>query len=432
MMLRRRFLHSAALCLLLTSGGADAQVSGSTSRGGAGGGTPGGSAGQIQTNASGTFGGVTVNGDAALDTGTGAVTVTKTNGTPLGTGATNNSSGASGVVGSAVGGFTPGDFLVAKDIAGSYGDGGPVPFLNYRQGFQPSNDAVTAAALDFASGVATDSTGTVSLSFSNPAASTLTGSVTSGATSGAVASAVGLAPGLQVTIAGAGVSGANLTTYLTGVSGSTVTWKTATSTTVSGPAFTPTGVCVVDLTVAGPGGLDTGSVAAATSYHDFIIGGAAVPTTCMASASLTAPTATGYSRFRHIASVNTKSASAVPNVFTSFVNEAGGWDILFNTPIADASAVTISTAGASQTLGSIPTGIALEPKFSWLTISGSTTFFCNTPGTTDSSPLLAGAGFAIALVGMRTNTSGQLACKGASASFTFTILTRGYRIPLVP
>lgn len=53
-----------------------------------GGGSPGGSSGQVQYNNSGAFGGFTLGGDATLNTGTGALTVTKTNGTAFGSLAT--------------------------------------------------------------------------------------------------------------------------------------------------------------------------------------------------------------------------------------------------------------------------------------------------------------------------------------------------------
>lgn len=52
-----------------------------TSGGGGGGGSPGGTNGQVQYNAFGSFGGFTVGGDGTLNTTTGALTVTKTNGT---------------------------------------------------------------------------------------------------------------------------------------------------------------------------------------------------------------------------------------------------------------------------------------------------------------------------------------------------------------
>ncbi len=74
-----------------------------------GGGTPGGTSGQVQYNNAGAFGGFTVGGDGTLNTGTGALTVTKINGsTPgaaalLGVGAGLSSSGGNIVLGDGVG-----------------------------------------------------------------------------------------------------------------------------------------------------------------------------------------------------------------------------------------------------------------------------------------------------------------------------------------
>ena len=52
-----------------------------------GAGTPGGTSGQSQYNNAGAFGGYTMSGDATLNTSTGAITVTKSSGTPFGTAA---------------------------------------------------------------------------------------------------------------------------------------------------------------------------------------------------------------------------------------------------------------------------------------------------------------------------------------------------------
>lgn len=62
------------------------------------------------------------------------------------------------------------------------------------------------------------------------------GSVSSGATSCTVVSVTGIAINDRIQIAGVGVGGANLRTMVTNVSGSVITWQTATSTTASAPA----------------------------------------------------------------------------------------------------------------------------------------------------------------------------------------------------
>lgn len=76
--------------------------------GGGGGGTPGGTSGQVQYNNAGSFGGFTVNGDGTLNTSTGALVVTSTNGTAFAASATVNALNASninsGILGVAEGG----------------------------------------------------------------------------------------------------------------------------------------------------------------------------------------------------------------------------------------------------------------------------------------------------------------------------------------
>ncbi len=63
----------------------------------AGGGTPGGSSGQIQYDNAGSFGGFTMGGDATLVTSTGVITVTKTSGTAFAASATTDTTNASNI-----------------------------------------------------------------------------------------------------------------------------------------------------------------------------------------------------------------------------------------------------------------------------------------------------------------------------------------------
>jgi predicted RecA/RadA family phage recombinase len=64
---------------------------------GSGGGPPGGSSGQIQFNAAGSFGGFAASGDATVNTSTGVVTVTKTNGTAFAPSATTDTTNATNI-----------------------------------------------------------------------------------------------------------------------------------------------------------------------------------------------------------------------------------------------------------------------------------------------------------------------------------------------
>ena len=64
---------------------------------GGGGGSPGGTSGQVQYNNAGSFAGFTVSGDGTLDTSTGALTVTKTNGTSFAASATTDTTNANNI-----------------------------------------------------------------------------------------------------------------------------------------------------------------------------------------------------------------------------------------------------------------------------------------------------------------------------------------------
>ena len=85
---------------------ATASDTGFTCTGCGGGGTPGGSSGQVQYNNAGAFGGFTVGGDGTLVPTTGVLTVTKSGGVPFGTAAFSNTGTAGATIPLNNGGFT--------------------------------------------------------------------------------------------------------------------------------------------------------------------------------------------------------------------------------------------------------------------------------------------------------------------------------------
>lgn len=64
---------------------------------GGGGGSPGGTTGQVQYNNAGSFGGFTASGDATINTSTGAISVSKTGGTSFAASATTDTTSASNI-----------------------------------------------------------------------------------------------------------------------------------------------------------------------------------------------------------------------------------------------------------------------------------------------------------------------------------------------
>lgn len=85
--------------------------------------TPGGSSGQVQYNNGGALGGFTLGGDATLNTTTGVLTVTKTNGVAFGPAATGTRSGNTTVFATTSGTLTNGN-CVKFDSAGNLVDAG--------------------------------------------------------------------------------------------------------------------------------------------------------------------------------------------------------------------------------------------------------------------------------------------------------------------
>lgn len=124
---------------------------------------PGGSSGQVQFNNAGAFGGFTVGGDATLNTGTGALTVTKSNGTSFGTAAFVNTGTSGGTVpllntldvfsggihyikdGSAS--FSPIYDTGTPFTGGSATTNWPQVYFDYNTGNEPSWDAAGAGTL---------------------------------------------------------------------------------------------------------------------------------------------------------------------------------------------------------------------------------------------------------------------------------------------
>lgn len=144
-----------------------------------GGGSPGGTNGQIQYNNSSSFGGFTVGGDGTLNTSTGSLAVTKTNGTSFATSATTDTTNASnissGTLAAARGGAGTNNGILQANGSGTVG----TVTLDASLTYSGTTLSRTAQTKTLATWVVTNpsgiTTGVQTLQLQVPVASTVTG-----------------------------------------------------------------------------------------------------------------------------------------------------------------------------------------------------------------------------------------------------------------
>jgi hypothetical protein len=175
----KRTLSSLLYALMLTSALGQTAPLGPNGVGNNGGsGTPGGTNGQVQYNNSGAFGGFTVGGDGSLNTGTGALTVTKTNGTTFGALATITP--GTGIATALTNGFGSTSTTIAQGNDARFPTGnwptttGNLNFLNFNGIGGAPQDSGTSWANPGAFGTGTPNTGAFT-SISVSGITTLTG-----------------------------------------------------------------------------------------------------------------------------------------------------------------------------------------------------------------------------------------------------------------
>jgi hypothetical protein len=191
---------------------------------------------------------------------------------------------------------------------------------------------------------------------------------------------------------------------------------------------------VVDFTVNGAGGLDTGSITSSSWYAILLItgsSGTSVMATKETAGSAISPTMpSGYTYYRYIGSVKTDGSShllAFTQFGQTFYWAAQPHDL-------NSGAATVATL----TTLSVPLGINVTPiitatqqinnnavLYIWSPSYGSTA-----PAGFFSNPGLSGP-VSFSFNSFVTNTSGQLYYKVSSASFTLDIYTTGWIDPHV-
>ena len=180
------------------------------------------------------------------------------------------------------------------------------------------------------------------------------------------------------------------------------------------------------------GGLDTGTVAANTWYHVYLIKRLDTGVVDLIfSLSASAPTLpANYTIYRRIGSIRTNASSQ----WTAFVQK--GDEFLWVTPLNDVSAFPTSTALSGLTL-TVPTGVKVWAKFIgllvWGSVGGQSVFSDpDTPHLSSASPafyhvFVSAAGQQSPMdLTICTNTSAQVICSSQAAGCTIYVNTYGW------
>jgi hypothetical protein len=167
-----------------------------------GGGTPGGSSGQIQFDNAGAFGGFTASGDATINTSTGAVSVTKTGGTAFAPSATTDTTNASNITsGTLASGRLPA--ISASSITTGTLPAAQLPTTGVSAS-SITTGTLPAAQLPALSGAVVSAGGTGVTTFGTIAATTLLGNAT-----GATAAPTAIPLGANLSIVGGALTAAS-------------------------------------------------------------------------------------------------------------------------------------------------------------------------------------------------------------------------------
>jgi hypothetical protein len=184
----------------------------------------------------------------------------------------------------------------------------------------------------------------------------------------------------------------------------------------------------------GNGALDTGSIAASTWYHVFLISNSTASTVdVLISLSLTPALPTGFTLFRRLGSMLTNGSSD----WTLFIQV--GNEFLWSVPAADIAVTNLATTATLFTL-SVPPGVQVHALIRGLVASANAntralinspdeaTAAANTPaGNNTAFPVntnsSAGAQFTLSV---RTNTSGQIRAVSNAGTTTLDVATYGW------
>jgi hypothetical protein len=133
----------------------------------------------------------------------------------------------------------------------------------------------------------------------------------------------------------------------------------------------------------GNGGLDTGTVAASTWYHVFLISNAGATTfDALLSKSATAPTMPGsFTLFRRVGSILTDSSSHI----LAFAQD--GQTFYWTTPLLDANGSSVPTASRTLYTLTVPPGVKVRPQGYLSAMNGTkVSYLVTSPDQADIAP----------------------------------------------
>jgi hypothetical protein len=366
---------------------------------GGGGGTPGGSAGQIQFNDAGAFGGFTTSGDATINTGTGALTLATVNANVGTFGSattcittTQNAKGLTTAISAAtctpalssITGFGTG---VAAALAINVGSAG-APVLFNGAGGTPS------------SMVGTNITGTAAGLTAGTASAVAVGGIT------------GLGTGVGTWLATP--SSANLATAVTGETGTGALVFATSPTLVTPDIGTPSAGVATNLTALNATQLTTGAVPAARMP--------ALTGDCTTTVGTVATTCTGINGVNQNAAWTTYTPTATSQIPggtpPTFTSTAGRYKQIGKTIILEAT-VVINVAGTATGLLfiTVPSGLSAASN-----IYVGASFESVNTGKSGAAVIVPGLG--TGLIGARDAAAAHYFANGSTVSYGIT-----YEIP---